>query len=193
MTDIAKSALQRYLQEGRDALLWKLEDLSEYDRRRPVTDTGTNLLGLVKHVAFTEAEYFSIVFGRPAPEALPWVYDQNDPDLEMWDTPDETTDFITDTYRSIWVHSDTVIGELDLDAPGRVPWWRPETAEVTLHRILVHMIAETHRHAGHADILRETIDGTAGLYKNNSNLPPGDHQYWTDHRARVEAAAARFR
>ncbi|WP_307789057.1 DinB family protein [Glycomyces salinus] len=193
MTDNAKTTLQHYLQTGRDTLLWKLEDLSEYDRRRPLTPTGTNLLGLVKHVAFTEAEYFSVVFGRPHPQALPWIYDETDPDAEMWATPEETTEFITGTYRSIWDHSDTVITELDLDTPGRVPWWRPETADVTLHRILIHMIAETHRHAGHADILRESIDGATGLYQHNSNLPPGDRQYWTDHRTRLEAAAAHFR
>ncbi len=65
MSDVAKAELSRYLQEGRDAILWKMEGLSEYDVRRPLTPTGTNLLGLVKHLAGVEAEYFGVVFNRP--------------------------------------------------------------------------------------------------------------------------------
>jgi hypothetical protein len=60
-----KADLLRYLQDGRDALLWKLDGLSEYDIRRPLTPTGTNLLGLVKHIASVELGYFGDTFGRP--------------------------------------------------------------------------------------------------------------------------------
>jgi hypothetical protein len=85
--------------------------------------------------------------------------------------------------------SDATIDALDLHAPGLVPWWRPETRNVTLHRILIHVIAETHRHAGQADIVRESIDGLAGLYDGNSNLPETDPTWWTAYRERVEQAA----
>jgi hypothetical protein len=60
---------------------------------------------------------------------------------------------------------------------------------VTLHRILLHMIAETHRHAGHADIVREMVDGAAGLRETNDNLAPGDQTWWDNYRARLETVA----
>jgi hypothetical protein len=70
MSDVAKAELRRYLQEGREAIVWKLSGLSEYDIRRPLTPTGTNLLGLVKHLAGVEADYFGVVFNRPFGEEL---------------------------------------------------------------------------------------------------------------------------
>jgi hypothetical protein len=76
---------------------------------------------------------------------------------------------------------------------GHVPWWGPDHGEVTLHRLLIHVATETHRHAGHADIVRELIDGSAGLTAGNSNLPDGDDAWWAAYRQAVEEAAARFR
>lgn len=187
--DDQKTVLLRYLQEGRDALLWKLEGLSEYDIRRPLVPTGTNLLGLVKHVASTEAEYFADVFGRPFVEKLPWLDDASEPNSDMWATADESRDDIVGLCRRVWASTDATIAELPLDAPGVVPWWREETRAVTLQQILVHMIAETHRHAGHADIVRELIDGAAGLRANNSNLPPVEQQWWAGYHDRLEAVA----
>jgi hypothetical protein len=70
-----------------------------------------------------------------------------------------------------------------------VSWWQPASRDVTLHRVLVHVIAETHRHAGHADIVRELVDGAAGLRANNSNLPDGDRAWWESYRNRLESAA----
>jgi chromosome condensin MukBEF complex kleisin-like MukF subunit len=78
---------------------------------------------------------------------------------------------------------------LPLDAVGHVPWWREGNRDVTLHRLLVHMVAETHRHAGHADIVRETIDGAAGLAAGNENLPGVDADWWVAYRERVAQAA----
>ncbi|THV33455.1 DinB family protein [Glycomyces buryatensis] len=192
MTNVPKDTLQRYLQEGRDALLWKLDGLSEYDRRRPLTPTGTNLLGLVKHVAWTECEYLGTVFDRPMAD-LPWTYEEAEDNTDMWATADESTEFITDVYHGVWANSDATIAALDLEATGTVPWWRPESRTVTLHRILIHTIAETHRHAGHADIVRETIDGDVGMARGNDNLPPADQQWWTDYRTKLEATANSFR
>ncbi|MEU6248997.1 DinB family protein [Glycomyces sp. NPDC047010] len=188
MTDDLKHHLKNYLQSSREALLWKLDGLDEYDLRRPLTPTGTNLLGLVKHCASTDVEYFGTCFDRPFPDPPAWFpLIESVPNIEMWATPDETTDAITGLYRRVWDHSNATIDALDLDTEGHVPWWDGQT--VTLGRILIHMTAETNRHAGHADIVRETIDGTAGLNRRNSNLPPADQYDWPAHHAQVEQAA----
>ena len=184
-----KAELVPYLKAGREALLWKLDGLGEYDIRRPLTATGTNLLGLVKHVASMELGYFGDTFGRPTPVLLPWLDDGAEPNADMWATADETREQIVELYRQAWAHSDVTIETLPLDALGRVPWWPTEHSEVTLHRILIHMIAETDRHAGHADIVRELIDGAAGLRAGNSNLAPGGEPWWSDYHDRVESAA----
>lgn len=184
-----KVDLLRYLQVGRDALLWKLEGLSEYDIRRPMVPTGTNLLGLVKHAATVDAGYFGVVFGRPFDEPMPWISEDAEPNADMWATADESRQRIVELSRRVWAHSDTTIRELDLGATGRVPWWPDERSQVTLHRILVHVIAETHRHAGHADIVRELIDGAVGLRADNDNMAPGGDAWWAEYRDRVERAA----
>jgi hypothetical protein len=184
-----KDDLQRYLQLAREAVLWKLDGLSEYDIRRPLTPTGTNLLGLVKHLASVELGYFGDCFGRPSGEVLAWEAEGAELNADMWATPGESREQITGLYRRAWAHSDATISELPLDAIGRVPWWPPDRREVTLHRILVHTIGETARHAGHADIVRELIDGAAGLRDGVSNLPEGDAAWWADYRGRLESAA----
>ena len=185
----AKAMLHRYLQIARDALLWKLDGLSERDVRRPMTPTGTNLLGLVKHLASVEFGNFGETFGRPSEEPLPWFTDDAPPNADMWATADQSRQQIIDLYHRAWVHSDATIDALDLDAVGHVPHWPPERSEVTLHQILVHMIAETDRHAGHADIVRELIDGAAGLRADNDNLAPGDERWWQDYRELLERVA----
>ncbi|TVT28660.1 DinB family protein [Amycolatopsis rhizosphaerae] len=184
-----KTDLHRYLRAAREALLWKLDGLSEYDVRRPLTPTGTNLLGLVKHAASTELGYFGLVFGRPFDQPLPWLGEDAEPNADLWATADESRAEIIGLYRRAWAHADATIAALALDATGQVPWWPVDRREVTLHRILVHMIAETHRHAGHADVVRELIDGAAGMQKGNDNLPPGDQAWWDDYRDRLERVA----
>jgi hypothetical protein len=181
--------LQLYLQSARDALVWKLDGLSEKQVRWPMTPTGTNLLGLVKHAAGTEAGYFGEVFGRPFAEPLPWLDDGAEPNADMFATLEESTSDVVAFYHRVWAHSDTTLAELPLETRGEVPWWVPERRDVTLHRIAVHVIADIHRHAGHADILRESIDGAAGLRPGNSNLPNLD---WPAYHARLEAIAASF-
>jgi Protein of unknown function (DUF664) len=179
-----KDDLRRYLQIARDAMVWKLDGLSEYDARRPLTPTGTNLLGLVKHLGWVEAGYLGATFGRPFPEPEP---SDAEPLLDLWATADESREEIVAFYRRVWAHSDATIDALSLDTVGRVDHWPAEHAEITLHRVLVHVLSETNRHAGHADIVRELIDGAAGLRPDNDNLPTG--LSWPDHHARVEAAA----
>jgi uncharacterized damage-inducible protein DinB len=191
MTDAgAKADLQRYLQRGRDAMLWKLEGLEEYDARRPMTPTGTNLLGLVKHLAYVELGYFGDTFGRPFPGPQPWLDEDADPTADLWATAEESREEIVALYRQAWAHADATIQALPLEAAGRVPWWQGDRAAVTLHQILVHVVAETHRHAGHADIVRESIDGAVGMRPDADNLPPGvDAAWWGDYRERLERVA----
>ena len=177
-----KADLHRYLQAARDALLWKLDGLAEYDIRRPLTPTGTNLLGLVKHLAGLEVGYFGETFGRPFDEPLPWRDAAAAPNADMWATADESRASIVGLYRRVWAHADATIDTLALDARGHVPWWPEERSAVTLHRILVHMIAETHRHAGHADIVRELIDGAVGLREGHDNMAPGTQAWWETYR-----------
>ena len=184
------SDLHGYLQAARDALLWKLEGVSEYDARRPLVASGTNLLGIVKHVASVEAGYLGDTFGRPFPEPLPWMdFDAAEPNADMWATADESRESIVELYHRVWQHSDATVEALALDATGQVPWWPAERREVTLHRILVHLIAETNRHAGHADLVRELVDGSVGLRADNDNMPPGDTAWWAAYRSRLESAA----
>jgi len=184
-----KAELRHYLQEAREVLLWKLDGLSEYDIRRPMVPTGTNLLGLIKHVASVELGYFGDTFGRPSSERLPWFAESAEVNADMWATAEESREQIVGLYRRAWTHSDATIDALALDAVGHVPWWPAERSEVTLHRILVHMIAETNRHAGHADIVRELIDGAVGLRQANPNMAPGDEAWWGSYRSRLERSA----
>ncbi len=195
-----KADLKRYLQKARATLLWKLEGLSEYEVRRPLTPTGTNLLGLVKHVASVDLSYFGATFGRPFGEKLAWEISDDDaerigelgPDVlsaDMWATAEESREEITGLYRRVWAHSDETIDSLPLDAVGHVKWWPAGRNEVTLHQIMVHVIAETQRHAGHADIVRELIDGSAGLSQDGDNMPAADGAWWESHRAKLERVA----
>ena len=191
MTDIdpsdQKAILRRYLQRGRDAMVSKLDGASEYDIRRPMTPTGTNLLGLVKHLANVEFEYFGPCFGRPSADAIPFAED--DPNADMVAEASESREYIVGRYRKAWARADETISSLPLDAPGRVPWWGPDGRDVTLQWILIHMATETHQHAGHADIVREMIDGAAGRGKPGVNLPSTDPAWWQAYRERVERAA----
>jgi Protein of unknown function (DUF664) len=182
-----KADLHRYLQDAREALLWKLDGLSEYDVRRPLVPSGTNLLGLVKHVTGVELAYFGDIFGRPSADQLNW--DESDPMTDMFAFPEESRESITGLYRRTWAHSDATIDTLPLDSVGKVPWWPPDRNQLTLHHALVRVATETSRHAGHADLVRELIDGAIGHTAARANLPDGDPPWWQSHHARVEQAA----
>ncbi|WP_370591473.1 DinB family protein [Saccharopolyspora montiporae] len=183
-----KSDLHRCLQQAREVVVGKLCGLGEYDVRRPLTTTGTNLLGLVKHLTGCEAGYFGEVFGRPFDEKLPWLQQEDDPVVDMWATSAESRSEIVERYHRVCAHADATIAALDLTAVGAAAW---PSGPVTLHRVLVHMTAETHRHAGHADIVRELVDGAAGMRAGVPNLPERDAGWWHQHRHRVEQAARR--
>ena len=203
----AKKQLHGYLRGARETLVWKLDGLGEYDMRRPLTPTGTNLLGLVKHSTATHVGYFGEVFGRAgdtaprrwrarrrrrsAPSLAAALTGDAEPNAEFWATPDESSQDIITSYRAAWDMSDATISELPLDAVGRVPWWGDAT--VTLLHVLVHVTSETQRHAGHADVVRELIDGSAGLLNGHDNLHIRDPADQRRFREQVEAAASEFK
>jgi hypothetical protein len=184
----AKSSLHSSLRSVREAMLSKLEGLCEYDIRRPLTPTGTNLLGLIKHLSIIEARYFGETFGRPFPEHVRWWVEDDDENAGMWATEGESRAEVVGWYQRASAHADATIDALALDSPGRVPWWAFPPS-VPLFNILVHVIAETNRHAGHADILREQLDGAAKIATDNPNLPKRDAAWWENYRGRVEQAA----
>jgi hypothetical protein len=185
--DFAKTYLHSDLCAVRETMLWKLDGLSEYDVRRPLTPTGTNLLGLVKHLSISESWYFGDVFGRPFPGHWRRWDDPGGFFDIMWAAADESRAEIVDRYRRAWEHSDATIAALDVDAHGHVPWWpRPD---VMLFNILVHVLTETNRHAGHADILREQLDGAVGFDAASLARHRRDAAFWTNHRAVIEQAA----
>jgi hypothetical protein len=182
-----KETLSRYLRTQREAVLWKVEGLPERDQRMPMTPSGTNLLGLVKHLASIEADYFGSCLGRPWPEPMPWTAEDAEVNADMWATADESPAQIIDLYRRVITHADATIDALSLDAPAHVPWWSEPDA--TLFRLLVHVTAETARHAGHADIVRETIDGERGLLQGNTNLPQEDDAWWSAYVTKLRQVA----
>ncbi len=155
--EILRTSLDRH----RDAVLWKLAGLDDAQARRPMTPSGTSLLGLVKHLAATEYGWFSETFGRDT-EPLPFADD--DPDADLRPEPGESTADIEAFFHRARAASDQVLDELDLDAVGTA--WFGE--EVSLRWVLVHMIEETARHTGHMDIVRELLDGATGDHPPSS-------------------------
>ncbi|MDG6103310.1 DinB family protein [Dactylosporangium aurantiacum] len=195
MADLSdpKAALHHYLRQTRDDLIWKLDGLSERDARLPRTPTGNNLLGVVKHCLNIEAGYFGLTFGREFPtpgDLVPMEMYDEDPQADWYARQDETKDGLIDLYRRVAVFADETIERLPLDAPGRVPWWRPGHQDVTLHRIIIHVTCDIARHAGHADIMREEHDGATGLRQDNTNIPGGYD--WPAYVTKLTAIADRF-
>ncbi|MGR7027757.1 DinB family protein [Geodermatophilus sp. URMC 62] len=185
----AKRTLHGSLVTARETLLWKLEGLSEYDVRRPLTPTGTNLLGLVKHLACIEGGYLGFVVGRPIPGPMPWDDEDAGPDDDLWATAEESRADVLALYARATAHADATVEALPLNAVGEVPWWPEERRRPTLHTLLVHVLAEVSRHLGHADVLREGLDGAAGLRREVSNLTRDGDADRAAHREQVERAA----
>src|SRR3954447_210150 len=181
-TDLLLHCLRR----ERDHLIGTLDGLSEYDVRRPMTGSGTSLLGIVKHVASVELGYFCDCLGRPHGLDLGWDNEEAfEWGADMYATADESREMLLDLYRQAWALGDANVRELGLDAPGSVPWWREDQRETTVGRLVVHMLDETAHHAGHADIVREAIDGRGG--RDHDDF--GDAEKWTAFVARIQEAA----
>jgi hypothetical protein len=153
-----KTSLQASLDRHRDAVLWKLEGLGDAELRRPMTPSGTNLLGMVKQLAAVEYGWFCQTFGR-AIEPMP--FDENDDNADRRVRPDETTLDILAFYTRARAAADQAIAEVDLEETGTA--WFGDA--VSLRWVLIHMVEETARHAGHVDILRELIDGQTGDHR----------------------------
>jgi len=150
-----KESLHVSLDRHRDVVLWKLDGLDDEQLRRPMTPSGTSLLGLVKHLAAVEYGWFCDTFGR---ETEPLPFDPDDENADLRVEPDETTAGIVEFYGRARAAADRVISELAVDDVGTA--WFGDT--VSMRWVLIHMIEETARHAGHMDIVRELIDGTTG-------------------------------
>ncbi len=192
-----KNDLLRYLQRSRSAVLWKLQGLSDHDVRRPLTPTGTNLLGVVKHLAMVELGYFGEVFGRTPQVSVVWWADDEAamssvPNIDLYAGAEQSRDEVLRLFDEAGRNTVATVAALDLDSPGRVPWWGEQGA-VTLHRILVHMVDETARHTGQLDILRELLDGAAGLRSDGDNLAELSEAGWVDYRQRLQGIADGFR
>lgn len=187
--DDPKAELIAWLEKLNESVLAKLDGLGEHDLRRPMTPTGTNLLGVVKHLASVQAEYFGDAFGRPWPEPMPWFADDADINDDMFATADETREWVLDFYRRSWAHARETFDTTELAETGTVPWWPPERRHPTLQAVMVHMTVETARHAGHLDIVREMIDGEAGRTPGDASLPGGSEIDWPAYVANVADAA----
>ncbi len=184
--DAVKAHLHEHLRWVRDALLWKVEGLSEYDVRRPLTPSGTNLLGLVKHCATWDSRYFGEVFGRSFPEPLPRWDDPAARGSDLWVTELESRADIIGLYERVCRHADATIGDLPLDAPGFVPWWNED---VRLFNVMLHCLSDTTRHAGHADVLREGLDGAVGVDRDRAPRSGADRAEWAARWETIERAA----
>jgi Protein of unknown function (DUF664) len=177
--------LQQYLQEARDSVVRSLDGLPEYDVRRPLVPSGTNLLGLVKHLTGIELGYLGTSVGRPPPVVLPWEEDGSVWEgADMWAAADQSRDYLLGLYRTAWRHSDESLATLPLDAPASVPWWQEGQQATTFGHLVVRVVAETAQHAGHCDLVRELIDGRGG-----PDSAAGDREWWASHVARIQAAA----
>ena len=153
-----KESLRVALDRHRDAILWKLEGLDDEQLRRPMVPSGTTLLGLVKHLAAVEYSWFCDTFGR---ETEPLPLDDDDPDADLRVEPEEpTADLLAFSGRAR-AAADRVIDEVGEEETGMAWFGEP----VTMRWVLIHMVEETARHAGHVDILRELIDGAAGDHR----------------------------
>ncbi len=185
----AKEELIEPLQRLNEAVLAKIDGLSEYDLRRPLTPTGSNLLGIVKHLASVQAGYFGDTFGRPWPEPMPWFAEDAEINDDLFATAEETSEEIRDFYRRSWVRAKETFAVIKLDDEGTVPWWPSERRHPTLRAVLLHMTVETARHAGHLDILRELVDGEAGRFVGDPSLPGESEIDWPVYVTKVESAA----
>ena len=171
-------------------MLASVDGLSEYELRRPMTPTGTSLLGVVKHLIGIEAGYLGACLDRPFDRPLPWIDDDAaGPNGDMWATSDESSEYLVDMYRRACDHSDAVLAELGLTASASVPWWPQRSRSTTAGALLSRVLKDTAMHAGQLQILRELVDGRAGADRADA----GDDAWWSAYTRRLELLARRFR
>jgi Protein of unknown function (DUF664) len=188
--EFERETLVRYFTRSFDDLVGKIDGLGEYDVRRPLVPSGTNLLGLVQHSGAVVLEYATLPWGRERGRELMWEDTDDEPDIDLRVLPGVTRD---DVLRLAADARAAMLELLEgpLHAPGEVPWWGPNK-DVTVHRVAVHVIGELARHAGHADILREYVDGSAGMRVGDPNVVERDLAHLEERFSRIEADAKRF-
>lgn len=165
MTDLApdpplagdeRSTLEGFLDFQRAVIIRKAEGISLEDATRAATPSSLTLLGMVKHLAYAERWWFRMCF---AGEDAPHISTDQDPDADFRVEPGETAEEIIDLYRAEIARSREITKAAGLDD---MAVRTARLGRMSLRWILVHMIEETARHAGHADIIREAIDGATG-------------------------------
>lgn len=151
--------LLAFLDQQRDVLVWKLDGLTEEQARRrvPSPDAGLHLLGLVKHLAATEQYWLGELFGRPAEPISLAASDHAELD------DGDTIGIVLAYHHRARAAADDTVRSLDLDATATT--WLGDT--VSLRWAILHVLEEAARHAGHADLVREVVDGRTG------HLPDG--------------------
>ena len=153
-----REILAGFLDFHRATLLWKLEGLDDQQLRRAMVASGTSLLGLVKHLAYVERSWFQGVW---AGEEVTFPWTSEDPDADWRIEPDETTGQVLALYDGECDRSRAIVAAASsLDELAQHP--RQKDWKMSRRWILIHMIEETARHVGHADILREQLDGATG-------------------------------
>lgn len=188
--DDFKEHLATYLNNSREAILWKAEELSDGELTRPLVPTGTSILGLIQHLAFVEYGYFVQCLGFTIEDEYYAALEADaDDSADMWVAADVPCAEVLAFYRRAIEAANRNISALSLDAPATVPWWPGERRHTTLGRLMLHMNVETARHAGHADILRELIDGSTGMRRDNDNMPSYDDTAWKELHEKILRAS----
>ncbi|KWR71079.1 hypothetical protein RN04_10200 [Arthrobacter sp. W1] len=181
--------LREYLNDAREAILWKCEGLSDAQARTPLTATGTHVMGLLLHLAVTEAGYFIECLGQKIENPLIRdIMADDDAQADFRPPSNMTLADAMNLYREATSAADEVLDHSELNSPAIVPWWGTHR-HTTVERLLTHMIAESHRHAGHMDIVREQLDGFVGLRPAAPNIPDLTPAQWDEERLRLRGIA----
>ena len=151
-----KEVLGGFLDHYRKTMLAICEGLTEEQVRKPMVASGTSLLGMMQHLAWTERGWFTEVVAQ---QKVDYPFDEEDPDADFKVADDVTKEEIFDLYRQACDESRAILEKASLDD---LAWVEYRKLNYNVRWVVVHMIEETARHAGHADILREMIDGRIG-------------------------------
>ncbi|MGP9034290.1 DinB family protein [Glutamicibacter mysorens] len=187
--DSTKDRLCGYLNEARENAIFKAEGLAEQLARTPLTPTGTHILGVLHHLVINEYEYFGTCLRREANDAYVREFiSPHDPDADFLPPADMDGQQLIGLYRKAIAFADEGIAALALDSTVHVPWWGP-AGHTTLDHLLIHALAETSRHAGQLDIIREQLDGRAGWTATLDLLPGYTTAQWAEHRQKLQQLA----
>lgn len=186
INDPSAQRLRAYLNEARSTVLWKCEALSEELARRPMTPTGTHMLGIVHHLAVTEYGYFGECLGLlPNDDHVLELLQSEDSQIDFLPPADYSVQDVLELYRKSVAFAEAALDNLELASPAVIPWWSVHRHS-TVEHLIVHMIAETSRHAGQLDIVRELLDGQVGLREQALNLPSYSSAQWQEQYSHLQ-------